>query len=109
MAIGTIGVIFISIIGSLTFLPATLAILGDRVNTGRIPFFGRSREEGSGIWARMVGGVMRRPVARGRKWDLGADGRRRHAPAGRPRRGGGPVPSGPRDAVAPSSDRDHGF
>ncbi len=65
MAIGTIGVIFISIIGSLTFLPATLAILGDRVNTGRIPFFGRSREEGSGIWARMVGAVMRRPVGLG--------------------------------------------
>ena len=65
MAIGTIGVIFISIIGSLTFLPATLAILGDRVNLGRIPFFGRSREEGSGIWARMVRVVMRRPVGLG--------------------------------------------
>jgi RND superfamily putative drug exporter len=65
MAIGTIGVIFISIIGSLTFLPATLAILGDRVNLGRIPFFGRSREEGSGVWARMVRIVMRRPVGLG--------------------------------------------
>ena len=46
MAIGTIGVIFISIIGSLTFLPATLAILGDRVNLGRIPFFGRVTRRG---------------------------------------------------------------
>ena len=55
MAVGTIGVIFVAVIGSLTFLPATLAILGDRVNRGRVPFFGRDRDEGSGIWARLVG------------------------------------------------------
>ena len=35
MAIGTISVVFVSVVGSLTFLPATLAILGDRVNLGR--------------------------------------------------------------------------
>ena len=35
MAIGTIGVVLVSVIGSLTFLPATLAILGDHVNLGR--------------------------------------------------------------------------
>lgn len=64
MAIGTIGVIFVAIVGSLTFLPAILAILGDRVNTGRVPFFGRDRE-GSGLWARLVGAVMRRPVVLG--------------------------------------------
>ncbi len=63
MAIGTIGVVFVAVVGSLTFLPATLAILGDGVNRGRIPFFGREREEGSGLWSRLVGGVMRRPVA----------------------------------------------
>jgi uncharacterized membrane protein YdfJ with MMPL/SSD domain len=62
MAIGTIGVVFVAVIGSLTFLPATLAILGDGINRGRIPFFGREREEGSGLWSRLVGGVMRRPV-----------------------------------------------
>ena len=32
MAIGTISVVLVSVIGSLTFLPATLSILGDRVN-----------------------------------------------------------------------------
>ena len=42
MAIGTIGVIFVAVIGSLTFLPATLAILGDRINTGPGPVL-RSR------------------------------------------------------------------
>ena len=55
MAIGTIGVVFVAVVGSLTFLPATLAILGDGVNRGRIPYFGREREEGSGLWARLVG------------------------------------------------------
>ena len=35
MAIGTISVVFVSVVGSLTFLPATLSILGDRVNLGR--------------------------------------------------------------------------
>ena len=65
MAIGTIGVIFVAVVGSLTFLPATLAILGDRLNAGRVPYFGRPREEGSGFWARLVGGVMRRPIPLG--------------------------------------------
>ena len=32
------------------------------MNAGRVPFLGRSREEGSGAWARLVGAVMRRPV-----------------------------------------------
>jgi RND superfamily putative drug exporter len=62
MAIGTIGVILVAVIGSLTFLPATLAILGDRVNTGRVPFVRRDRDEGSGMWANLVSAVMRRPI-----------------------------------------------
>jgi RND superfamily putative drug exporter len=88
MAIGTISVVLVSVIGSLTFLPATLSILGDRVNAGRpstwIPRFvaalplgplsawGRatrgwldrraSRPEGSGFWAALVNAVMARPV-----------------------------------------------
>jgi putative drug exporter of the RND superfamily len=88
MAVGTIGVVLVSVIGSLTFLPATLAIVGDRVNLGRpaawIPWLmtnlpgagirarGRAaldwlerrarRPEGSGLWAWLVTAVMRRPV-----------------------------------------------
>ncbi|HEY7970344.1 MAG TPA: MMPL family transporter [Candidatus Limnocylindrales bacterium] len=62
MAIGTIAVVLISVVGSLTFLPAALAILGDGVNRGRIPFLGRERPEGSGVWATIVRAVMRRPV-----------------------------------------------
>jgi RND superfamily putative drug exporter len=88
MAVGTIGVVLVSVLGSLTFLPATLAIVGDRVNLGRpaswIPWLmtklpgdalrarGRraldwldrraQRAEGSGAWARLVSAVMNRPV-----------------------------------------------
>ncbi|HEY7131505.1 MAG TPA: MMPL family transporter, partial [Candidatus Limnocylindrales bacterium] len=62
MAVGTISVILVAVIGSLTFLPATLAILGDGVNRLRIPIIGRDRPEGSGIWATVVRAVMRRPV-----------------------------------------------
>jgi uncharacterized membrane protein YdfJ with MMPL/SSD domain len=62
MAIGTISVVLIAVIGSLTFLPATLAILGDRVNALRVPFLGRNRPEGSGVWATIVRRVMAHPV-----------------------------------------------
>ena len=62
MAIGTISVVLIAVIGSLTFLPATLAILGDNVNRFRVPFLGRNRPEGSGLWAAMVRRVMSHPV-----------------------------------------------
>jgi uncharacterized membrane protein YdfJ with MMPL/SSD domain len=88
MAIGTISVVLVSVIGSLTFLPATLSILGDRVNLGRpstwlprlvsavplgpISRWGHSalgwldrranRQEGDGFWGRLVTAVMARPI-----------------------------------------------
>jgi RND superfamily putative drug exporter len=62
MAVGTIAVVLVAVIGSLTFLPAVLAILGDGVNRLRIPILGRERPEGSGLWATVVRAVMRRPV-----------------------------------------------
>jgi RND superfamily putative drug exporter len=62
MAFGCIAVVALSVIASLTFLPATLAILGNGVNWGRIPYFGRDKEEGGGVWANIVGKVMRHPV-----------------------------------------------
>jgi uncharacterized membrane protein YdfJ with MMPL/SSD domain len=62
MAIGTIAVVAISVVGSLSILPAILSLLGPRIDFGRVPFFGRSREEGSGIWSVVVRAVMRRPV-----------------------------------------------
>ena len=62
MAVGTISVVLVAVIGSLTFLPATLAILGDGVNRLRLPILGRDREEGSGLWAVVVRWVMQRPL-----------------------------------------------
>ena len=62
MAIGTISVVIISVIGSLTFLPAILSILGPGVDRLRIPYFGRHRAEGTGMWGRIVSAAMRRPV-----------------------------------------------
>ncbi len=62
MALGTIAVILVSVIGSLTFLPAVLAILGRRIDFGRLPYFGRERPEESGFWSGLVANVMRRPA-----------------------------------------------
>ena len=62
MAIGTISVVFISVVGSLTFLPAILSILDQNVNRLRLPIIGRPRDEGSGIWGAIVRATMRRPI-----------------------------------------------
>jgi RND superfamily putative drug exporter len=62
MAIGTISVVFISVIGSLTFLPAVMAILDRKVDRLALPIRGREREEGRGPWGRVVRATMRRPV-----------------------------------------------
>ena len=62
MAIGTIAVILVSVLGSLTFLPAVLAILGDGVNRGAVPGLARRRGDGGGAWARIVHAVMNHPV-----------------------------------------------
>jgi uncharacterized membrane protein YdfJ with MMPL/SSD domain len=61
--IGTILVVLVSMIGSLTVLPALLAKLGDRVEKGRIPFVSRLRREGgeNRVWAKILNPVMRRP------------------------------------------------
>ncbi len=65
VAVGTICVVLISVIGSLTFLPATLALLGDRIDMLRLPYFGAERPEGTGVWTRLVLFATRRaaPVA----------------------------------------------
>src|SRR4029079_8877443 len=61
MALGTIAVILVAVVGSLTFLPATLAILGRWIDALRVPYFGRERPEESGFWSRLVRAVMRHP------------------------------------------------
>ena len=55
VAIGTILVVGVSVLGSLTFLPALLSLLGKATDRGRIPFLGRrraaARHPGSGAWS----------------------------------------------------------
>ena len=59
LAAGAILVGVVSVIAALTLLPAVLALLGDRVNALRIPFFGRAAEragrEGR-FWGRLSTG-----------------------------------------------------
>src|SRR4051794_32411530 len=61
-AIGTMIVVGVAMIGSVTVLPALLSKLGDRVNKGRVPFLHRERASESRIWGFIVDRVMRRPV-----------------------------------------------
>ncbi|HEU0019999.1 MAG TPA: MMPL family transporter [Thermoleophilaceae bacterium] len=63
-ATGTILVVAVSVIGSLTVLPAVLSKLGDRVDKGRVPLIGRikARTAQAGIWSRIVDRVLRRPL-----------------------------------------------
>src|SRR5215210_5886165 len=61
-ATGTIMVVAVAVLGSLTVLPAVLSKLGDKVNRGRVPFVGRVRKSGGvGIWSRIGDRVLRRP------------------------------------------------
>ena len=64
MATGTIIVVAVAVLGSLTVLPALLATLGDRVMKGRVPLIARRREVGSGpgLWSAVVDRVLRRPL-----------------------------------------------
>jgi uncharacterized membrane protein YdfJ with MMPL/SSD domain len=63
MATGTILVVGVAMIGSLTVLPALLSKLGDRVNKGRIPFIGKRAAERSEsrLWSAVLDRVLRYP------------------------------------------------
>jgi uncharacterized membrane protein YdfJ with MMPL/SSD domain len=63
-ATGTIVVVAMAMIGSLTVLPAVLAWLGDRVEKGKVPFLSRLKRngEGTGFWSAVIDRVMRRPL-----------------------------------------------
>jgi uncharacterized membrane protein YdfJ with MMPL/SSD domain len=62
-ATGTILVVAVAVLGSLTVLPAVLSKLGDKVNRGRVPFIGRLKSRGGvGIWSRILDRVLRRPL-----------------------------------------------
>ena len=67
-SIGTMTVVAVTVVGSLTVLPASIARLGDKVDRGRIPYLSRAltrRRGGDGVWARIAESVMRHPLAAG--------------------------------------------
>jgi uncharacterized membrane protein YdfJ with MMPL/SSD domain len=64
MAIGAIVVVGISMLASITLLPALLATVGARVDRLRLPLPWRTTESGSdAFWSGWARRVMRRPVA----------------------------------------------
>jgi RND superfamily putative drug exporter len=63
LALATILVVGVAVLGSLTVLPALLSRLGDRVDRLRVPLVGRlRRDDGEGrVWGAIVDRVLRRP------------------------------------------------
>ena len=63
-ATGTILVVAVAMLGSLTVLPAMMSTLGSRGDKGRVPLVGRlqQRAAGVGLWSRIVDRVLRRPA-----------------------------------------------
>jgi RND superfamily putative drug exporter len=64
IAVGTIMVVGITVLGSLTALPAALSLLGPWVDRGRIPFLGRRRTAArpSRVWATLARRVVAKPI-----------------------------------------------
>jgi RND superfamily putative drug exporter len=62
--IGTMIVVAMAMLGSLTVLPALLSRLGDKIERGRIPFLGRLRRERgeNRFWSAVLTPALRRPL-----------------------------------------------
>ena len=62
-AVATISVVFIAMVGSVTVLPALMSLLGDKVEFGHIPYFGRASRPtgGSRVWKMVLDRVLARP------------------------------------------------
>ena len=61
IGLGAIFVVLVAIVGSLTFLPAVLSVLGDNINRLRVPLLGRINGNG-GLWSAITKRVLARPV-----------------------------------------------
>lgn len=65
MGIGTILVVITAIIASMTLLPAIISLLGDRINSAKLPFTQRDTGKGenrSKFWSAIIKIVTRRPA-----------------------------------------------
>src|SRR4051794_2164903 len=64
-AVGTILVVAVAILGSVTAPPAVLSKLGDKVEKGRVPYLGRLRHRNHGesrVWGWIIDRALARPV-----------------------------------------------
>ncbi|MGW7516564.1 MMPL family transporter [Streptomyces sp. NPDC054796] len=57
-----IGVVAIAAVAALVVVPALLAVLGHRVNAGRLPWADAVRKPEAPLWGRLARTVMRRPA-----------------------------------------------
>jgi putative drug exporter of the RND superfamily len=73
LAVGTIMVVGVAVLGSLTALPAALSLLGTWVDRGKIPFLGRRRTAArpSRVWQGLARRVVAKPVLYGGAAALG--------------------------------------
>src|SRR3712207_462941 len=84
--VGTILVVAVAVIGSLTFLPAMLSWLGQKgwTEKGRVPWVGKRRHRNHGesrVWGAILERVLRRPlVSRSEERRVGKEGRSRWSP-----------------------------
>ena len=64
MGLAAMLVVACAVIGSLTLLPALLAVLGDRVDRGQLPFISRLRRPGgqSRVWTAILDRTLARPA-----------------------------------------------
>ncbi|HWT26012.1 MAG TPA: MMPL family transporter [Solirubrobacteraceae bacterium] len=65
--IGTMLVVAVTVIGSLTFLPATLSFLGQKnwLEKGRVPYVSKRRHQAKGesrVWGAILSRVLQRPL-----------------------------------------------
>jgi RND superfamily putative drug exporter len=64
-AVGTMLVVAVAMLGSVTVLPAVLSKLGDNVEKARVPFIGRLRHRNHGesrVWGWVIDRALKRPV-----------------------------------------------
>lgn len=57
-----IGVVLIAAVGALLLTPAMLALLGHKVNAGRMPWKGTAQGSASPFWKRLAGTAFRKPL-----------------------------------------------
>jgi RND superfamily putative drug exporter len=63
LAMGTVVVVAVAVIGSVTVLPAVMSALGDRIERGRAPIIARRRARGaSRAWGYVIDRVLQAPA-----------------------------------------------